>query len=147
MTDSPIYQDLHPWVDNVNYWFRNLGQGDKECMVVQSTRQIQNKIDLREVLCARETGQLPTNLIMFSLNRWTQNLPWVGVVINCHNQNTHAPIVEVISLGPHPPPLPTPPPLPGIFNFHKELKIHPPSPTSLDKSPLTPSLHREGLSQ
>ena len=36
-------------------------------MVVQSTRQIQNKIDLREVLCARETGQLPTNLIMFSL--------------------------------------------------------------------------------
>ena len=61
MTDSPIYQDLHPWVDNVNYWFRNLGQGDKECMIAQNTRQIQNKIDLREVLCARETEQLPTN--------------------------------------------------------------------------------------
>ena len=147
MTDSPIYQDLHPWVDNVNYWFRNLGQGDKECMVVQSTRQIQNKIDLREVLCARETGQLPTNLIMFSLNHWTQNLPWVGVVINCHNQNTHAPIVEVISLGPPTPPPPPPlqPPLPGIFNFHKELKILPPLSGQKPPNPLiTP---QEGLSQ
>ena len=61
MTDSPIYQDLYPRVDDVNYWFRNLGQGDKACMVAQNTRQIQNKIDLREVLCARETEQLTTN--------------------------------------------------------------------------------------
>ena len=123
MTDSPIYQDLHPWVDNVNYWFRNLGQGDKECMVVRSTRQIQNKIDLREVLCARETGQLPTNLIMFSLK-----------------------------------PLDTKPPLRWFCNKLSQPKLKyscphrggnftrtplPPTTTSLDKSPLTPSLHHK----
>lgn len=105
MTDSPIYQDLHPWVDNVNYWFRNLGQGDKECMVVRSTRQIQNKIDLREVLCARETGQLPTNLIMFSLKPLDTTTSW-------------------------------------DFQFSEETEDSPTT-TSLDKSPLTPSLHHK----
>ena len=132
MTDSPIYQDLHPWVDNVNYWFRNLGQGDKECMVVRSTRQIQNKIDLREVLCARETGQLPTNLIMFSLKpldtkpplRWFCNkLSQPKLKYSCPHRGGN------FTRTPHPPPPPPPqPPLPGIFNFHKELKIPLPPP-------------------
>ena len=113
MTDSPIYQDLHPWVDNVNYWFRNLGQGDKECMVVRSTRQIQNKIDLREVLCARETGQLPTNLIMFSLKpldakpplRWFCNkLSQPKLKYSCPHHGGN------FTRTPPPPPPPPPPP-------------------------------------
>lgn len=50
MTDSPIYLDLHPHIDKVKYWVRKLGQGDKECLVAENFRQIQNNIDLKEVL-------------------------------------------------------------------------------------------------
>ena len=147
MTDSPIYQDLHPWVDNVNYWFRNLGQGDKECMVVRSTWQIQNKIDLREVLCARETGQLPTNPIMFSL-KLLDTKPPLGWCCNKLSQPKYSCPHRGgnFTRTPHPPPPPPPqPPLPGIFNFHKELKILPPLSGQKPPNPfITP---QEGLSQ
>ena len=97
-------------------------------MVVQSTRQIQNKIDLREVLCARETGQLPTNLIMFSLKPLDTKPPLGWCCIKLLQPKYSCPHRGGNFTRTLPPPPPPPPPLPGIFNFHKELKIPPPPP-------------------
>ena len=99
MTDSPIYLDLHPHIDKVKYWVRKLGQGDKECLVAENFRQIQNNIDLKEVLWVRKTEN-PSQTLVFTKTAGCKTSP--ESMLYCYNQNIHAPITEVISLGPPP---------------------------------------------
>ena len=104
MTDSPIYLDLHPHIDKVKYWVRKLGQGDKECLVAENVWQIQNNIDLKEHLWVRKTEN-PSQTLVFTKTAGCKTSP--ESMLYCYNQNIHAPITEVISLGPPPPPTTT----------------------------------------
>ena len=55
-------------------------------VVMEVVGQIQNKIDVREVLCARETEQTPQALVFTKTAEHKTSLTSLRSILHCHNQ-------------------------------------------------------------